>query len=97
MVQQDVVHRPEGSLCSGGLRRFGGQLGPGVHIAQRQVPPHVAQVPEPGQQLTDDRFGLAAVWALEVPILYERYRCARRPADMVTVIVDGLGEVDDHL
>ena len=89
MVEQDVVHRPEGSLCSGGLRRFGGQLGPGVHIAQRQVPPHVAQVPEPGQQLTDDRFGLAAVWALEVPILYERYRCARRPADMVTVLSMG--------
>ena len=97
MVEQDVVHRPEGSLCSGGLRRFGGQLGPGVDIAERQVPPHVAQVPKTGQQLTDDRFGLAAVWALEVPILYERYRCARRPPDMVTVIVDGLGEVDDHL
>ena len=97
MVEQDVVHRPKGSLCLGGLRRFGGQLGPGVHIAQRQVPPHVAQVPEAGQQLTDHRFGLAAVRALEVAVLYESYRSARRPSDMVTSRVDGLGEVDDHL
>ena len=29
MVEQDVVHRPEGPLCRGGLGRFGGQLGPG--------------------------------------------------------------------
>ena len=97
MVEQDVVHRPKGSLCRGGLRRFGGQLGPGVHIAQRQVPPHVAQVPEAGQQFTDNRFGLAAVRALEVAVLYESYRCARWPSDMVTSRVDGLGEVDDHL
>ncbi len=63
----------------------------------RRAPPHVAQVPEAGQQFTDNRFGLAAVRALEVAVLYESYRCARWPSDMVTSRVDGLGEVDDHL
>ena len=61
------------------------------------MPPHVAEVSEARQQLADDRFSLAAVRALEVAVLYERYRCARRAADMVTVIVDGVDEVDDHL
>ncbi len=97
MAEQEVVHWPKGSLCRGCLGRLGGQLGPGVHIAERQVPPHVAEVPEAGQELTDDRFSLAAVRALEVAILYERYWCARRPPDVVTSKVDGFGEVDDNL
>ena len=63
--EQQVVHRPERALRGRRLGRLGGELRLRMHVGQRQVPPHVAQVGV-GQQLAHDRLGLTAVRALEV-------------------------------
>ena len=88
MVEQQVVHLPERALGGGGLGGLGGELGVRVHVAQRQVPPDVADVAEVAQQLADDRLGLAAVRALEVAVLDDGDRRVGRPADVVALGID---------
>ena len=95
--EQQVVHLPEGALPGGGLGRLGRELGSRVDIVEREVPPHVAQVAEIGQQRPDDRLGLAAVRALEVAVLDQGDRRLIRPAHVVPVRVDRDGQVDDGL
>jgi hypothetical protein len=60
------MHRPERALVSGGL---GGELGMGVDVVEREVPPDVPDVAMAGEQFSDGRLGLAAVGALEVAVL----------------------------
>ena len=95
-LQQHVVHLPERVLLGRGLDGLGGQLGARVDVVQRQVAPHVAQLGVAGEQLADDRLGLAAVGALEVAVLDEGHRGLARAADVVAVGVDRGGEVDDE-
>ena len=97
MVEQQVVHLPERALRGRRLGRLGGELRVRVHVVERQVPPHVADVAEVGQQLADDRLGLPAVGALEVAVLDHGDRRVLGPADVVALRVDRHGEVDDRL
>src|SRR5207237_250333 len=46
MLEQKIVHFPEGALGGGGLRRLRGELRVGVDVTQRQVPPDEAEVRE---------------------------------------------------
>ena len=64
-----------------------------MHVVQRQVPPHVANLAEVAQQLAHDGLGLPAVGALEVAVLDERDRRFERAADVVAlgIDVDGRG------
>ena len=91
------MHLPESALGGGGLGGLGGELGVGVDIAQRQVPPDVADVTVAGQQFPEDRFGLAAVGALEVAVLHDGDRCPRRAADAVAARVDRGAQIGDDL
>ena len=91
------MHLPERALLGGGLGGLGGELGVRVDVVQRQVPPDVADVAEVGQQLADDRLGLAAVGALEVAVLDEGHRRVGRAADVVALRIDRRGQVDDRL
>ena len=59
-----------------------------MHVVQRQVPPHVANVAEVAEQLADDRLGLPAVRALEVAVLDEGHRRVARAADVVALRID---------
>ena len=90
VVEQEVVHLPERSLLGRGLGGFRGQLGARVDVAQRQVPPHVADVAEVAEQLADDRFRLPAVRTLEVAVLDKRDRRLERPANVVPLRIDSL-------
>ena len=67
-----------------------------VHVGERQVPPHVADVGEVAQQLADLGLGLPAVRALEVAVLHDGDRRIERPADVVTGRVDVVGEVEQR-
>src|SRR5205823_12306079 len=79
-----VVHLPEATLRARRLDRLGGQLRVGVHVAERQMTPRVAQVvAEVGEQLTYDRLGAPTVWTLEVAVLEQRDGRVQRPADVV--------------
>ena len=62
-----------------------------MDVGQRQVAPHEAQVARVGEQLADDRLGLAAVGALEVAELDDGDRRVGGPADVVAFGVDGHG------
>ncbi len=96
--EQDVVHLPERPLRAGGLGGLGGELGPGMHVAERQVAEDVAQIVAPlRQQLADRGLGAPAVGALEVPVLDQRHRCVGRAADVIARGIDVLGEVDQLL
>ena len=88
VVEQLVVHRPELALAGGGLGGLGGELRVRVHVGERQVPPHVAQVTVAGQQLADHRLGPAAVGAFEVAVLHQRDRCPVRAAHMIAFGID---------
>ena len=96
MGEHRVVHLPELALARGGLRRFGGQLRVPVHVVERQVPPHIANVVAKGrEQLADDRLSLAAVRALEIAVLDECHRRVIGAADVVALRVHVAGEVED--
>ena len=97
MLEQEVVHLPEGALCGGPLGGLRGELGVRVDVVQRQVPPDVLEVAEVGEELSDDRLRLAAVRALEVAVLDERHEGRGRAADVVALRVDRDGEIDDCL
>ena len=97
VVEQQVVHLPEGSLLGGGLGCFRGHLGARVNVAQRQVPPDVADVTEVAEELADDRFRLTAVGTLEVAVLDKRDGRLERPAKMVPFRIDLVVEVDERL
>ena len=94
--QQQVVHLPEPPLLPGRLGRLGRELGLGMHVGQRQVPPHEADVllPEDG---ADGGLGLAAVRALEVAVLDDGDGGVSRSADVVALGVDVVREVDELL
>jgi hypothetical protein len=51
-----------------------------MDVAQQQVPPDVADVPEVAQELANDGFGSAAVWGLEVAVLDHGHRRVERSA-----------------
>ena len=91
------MHLPEGALIGRGLGGLGGELGVGVDVVQRQVPPDVADVGEVAEQLAHDRLRLPAVGTLEVAVLDDRDRCVDRPADVVALRVDVDVEVDERL
>jgi hypothetical protein len=82
------VHRPELALAGRGLGGLGRELRVRVHVGERQVPPDVAQVTVVGQQLSDHRFGLAAVRTFEVAVFHERDRRLVRAAHMVALGID---------
>ena len=93
MLEEHVVHRPERALSRGRLGGLRGALRQGMDIVQRQVPPHVAQVTEVGQELTKHGLRPAAVRALEVAVLEERHGSVAGAADVVPVRVDRHGQV----
>ena len=98
VVEQSVVHLPKSALCAGRLCCLGRQLGAGVHVVQRQVPPDVAQVvPERDQQLAYDNFGLAAVGALVIAVLHERHGRVFAASDVIARGVDVVGQIRDVL
>ncbi len=98
MGEQDVVHLPEPALGRGCLGRFGGELGAGVDVVQRQVTPHVSDVIAVGGSSSRiDALGLAAVRTLEVPVLDQRHRCVVRAADVVVLGIDVDRQVEDVL
>src|SRR5262245_33442725 len=91
------MHLPEGSLAGGSLAGFGGELRIRVDIGEREVAPHVADVAEAGEQLTDDGLCLSAVRALEVAVLDNGHQGVLRPADVIAVLIDVCGQVDDEV
>ena len=91
------MHLPEGALVSGGLGGLGGELGVGVDVVEREVPPHVPDVAVAGQQFPDDGLGLAAVGALEVAVLDDGDRCPAGPRMRSRSRVDRGAEVGDGL
>ena len=87
-----------GTLLGGGLGSLGRELRIRMHVVQRQMAPHVADVAEVAEQLADDGLGLATVRALEIAVLDEGDRCRfAGAADVVAGRVDRAAEVDDHL
>ena len=97
VLEQEVVHLPEPPLQVRGLRAFGGELRVGMDVVQRQVAPHVANVPAVGQELADHGLRAAAVGAFEVPVLEQRDRSVLRSADVVDLGVHRHREIDDRL
>ena len=57
--------------------------------------PHVAKITEIGQQFPNDCFCPPTVRALEVAVLDEGHRGVRRPANVIVVRIDGIGQVHD--
>jgi hypothetical protein len=93
--QQHVVHLPECALRAGRLRCLRRELGVWVEVGQREVPPDEPQIVAEGfQQPAKDPLGPAAVGALEVAVLNERDRRGLRSADVVTLRVDVIGQVN---
>ena len=97
MVEQKVVHLPEGALLGRRLGGLRGELGVRMDVVQRQVPPDVADVAEVAQELAHDRLGLPAVRALEVAVLDDRDGRVERPADVVALGSTSMIEVDERL
>ena len=97
VVEQQVVHLPERALVGGGLGGLRGKLGVGMDVAERQVPPDVADVAEVAEELADDRLRLPAVGTLEVAVLDKRDRRLERPANVVALRIDVDVEVDERL
>jgi hypothetical protein len=95
--EQEIVHLPEGVLFARGLRSFRGELGAGVDVVQRQMPPDVADVAEFAQELADDRFRHSAVGAFKVAVLDDCHRCDDRAAHVVALRVDVDVEVGQRL
>jgi hypothetical protein len=95
--EQEIVHLPERALVGGGLGGFRGELGAGMDVVQRQVPPDVAHVTEITEELADDRLRLPAVGAFEIAVLDDRDRRLDRSANVVALRVDIDVEVDDRL
>src|SRR5919204_596787 len=94
--KQQIVHLPERALRGGRLGGLGRDLGSAMHVVQREMAPHVAQVvAERQQQLAHHDLGLAAVGALVVAVLHERHRRVLGAADVVALGVDVLREVHD--
>ena len=95
VLEQLVVHLPEGALRGRGLGRLGRHLRVRVHVVEREVAPDVAElVAERVEQLADDDLGLPAVRALVVAVLDERDRRVLRAADVVALGIDVVGEVE---
>ena len=89
---------PERALLGGGLGRLGGLLRMRVHVVQRQVPPHVADVvAEVGEELANDGLGLPAVGALEVAVLDQGHERVARPAHVVALGIDRHRQVDERI
>ena len=88
VLQEQVVHLPEGALVGGGLGGLGGELGVRVDVVERQVAPDVADVAVVGEQFAEGGLGLAAVGAFEVAVLDDGHRGAGRAADVVAGRVD---------
>ena len=95
MIEQKVVHCPEGTLACGRFCGLGGELGVDVHIPQRKVAPHIPDVAEIGEQFAHDGLGLATVGALEVGVLDKGDGCVARTPDVVAIWVHRVSEVHD--
>jgi len=67
-----------------------------VHVGEGEVAPDEADVALT-EDLADRGFGHAAVGALEVAVLDHGDAGVRRPADVVALGVDVVGQVDDLL
>ena len=88
------MHLPEGALRSGRFGGFGSEPRLRMYVGQREMP-DVSQVADLSEKLADGRLGLPAVGALEVAVLDQRHGCVGRSADVVSLRVDRLDEVDD--
>ena len=96
VLEEAVVHLPEAPLRSRGLRGLGRGRRPRVQVLERHMPEHEAElVAEALAQLVHHRIGLAAVGALEVPVLDERDGGIRASAHVVARRIDGRGERGD--
>ncbi len=96
MVEEDVVHVPEATLCGRGFGGLRSQLRVRMHVVEREMAPDVAHVVAEGrQQLADRVLGLPAVRAFEVPVLEQRHRGVLGAADVVALGIDVVGEVED--
>ncbi len=96
--EQLLVHLPERALRARRLRGLSRELGVWMHVGERQMAPHVPDlIAEGREQLADHRLRLPAVRALEVAVFEQRDRRIVRPAHVVALVVDRLGEVDDRL
>ena len=95
--EQPVVHLPEPTLHRRRLGRLGRQLCLRMHVGERQMTPHVAQISDRRQQLADHRLGLTAIWALEIAVLKQRHLGVDRTADVIALGVDSDRQIDDRL
>ena len=92
VVEQQVVHGPEGLLTGGGLGGHGGQLGVRVDVGQGQMPHDVAQpVAEVLRAARGRLRWRGAERALEVQVLDQRQRRVG-PVEVVALRVDRVGE-----
>ena len=97
MVQQHVVQLPEGVLSGRRLGCLRCELRVRVDVAQRQVPPDVADVAELLQQCAHEGLGLATVRTLEVAVFDDGDRRHARTAEVIPLGVNVLVEVDELL
>ena len=69
-----------------------------MDVVERQVAPHVANVgAQRGEQLPDHLLSLPAVRTLEVPIFDECHRRLLGPANVITVGVGFVDQIEDVL
>ena len=95
VLQEQVVHRPEGTLSARRFCGFGRQLRLGVDVGQWQVTPYVADGGV-GEQLADDGLGQAAVRAFEVTEFDDRDGGVPGTPEVVPVGVDCGDEILDQ-
>src|ERR1700733_14852243 len=89
------MHRPEGTLCRGRLGCLGRQLSSRVYVREWEMAPDVTEIAEVGQQFPDDPFCLPTVGTFEVAVLDEGHSGVRRPADVIAVVIDRIGQIYD--
>src|SRR5829696_951119 len=69
VLEQDIVHFPEGALRARGLGHFRRMLGVRMNLRERKVPKYKAQlIAEPALHLFHDRIRASAIRTLEIPI-----------------------------
>ena len=98
VLEEEVVHLPVLSLRGRRLRGLRRELGARVDVRERQVAEDEAQlVTKVGDEVAQDRLGAPAEGTLEISVFDERHRRAFRPADVVTLGIDGRRQVHDLL
>ncbi len=81
--EQQIVHRPELSLRSGGFRGFRGHQGMRVSVLDREMTKHKGHFRVQSPQLPDRGLDADAGWALEIAVLKNDHPGVGGPGEVV--------------